>query len=138
MKKRLARITALSTVLGTLTLSASIGLAADEDRVKPMGDGTDFSITGKRSWADGADNLVTLSAYTEGKGRDLAKVRVYSYFYINGNLKHQDYDNDPTYASVEYEKQVSNLIDTEIRSSHYAYNKFGDKEERVSEDYWPK
>ncbi|CAI8834033.1 Tat pathway signal protein [Brevibacillus sp. IT-7CA2] len=137
MKKRLVRITALSTVLGTLALSASIGLAAEEDSVKPMGDGTDFSITGKRSWADGTRNTVNLSAYTEGEGRDLTKVRVYSYFYINGDLKHKDYDNDPSYASVEYEKKVTNLIDTEIRSSHYAYNSFGDKIERVSEAYWP-
>lgn len=137
MKKGLARITALSTTLFALAISASIGLAAEEDSVKPLGDGTDFSITGKRSWAEVSGNTSSLSAYTEGEGRDLAKVRVYSYFYINGDLKDTDYDNDPSYAYVEFTKKVTQLNSTRITSSHYAYNKDGDKEERVSEAEWP-
>lgn len=57
----------------------------------------------------------------------------YSYFYVNGNLKKTDYDNGTDYASVDYTTNVTALMKAKITSSHYAYNKIGDKVTETSE-----
>ncbi|GEC93790.1 hypothetical protein [Brevibacillus brevis] len=138
MKKGLARITALSTVLGVLALSTSIAIAA-ENNVAPLGTADDYEITlYKSNIHDVTDTSAYLWSYTEGAGKDLEKVRVYSYFYVNGNLKHQAGDNDAEYASVDYEANVTALMKARITSSHYAYNRVGEKVTETSEREWPK
>ncbi len=126
-------ITALSTALFALALSTSIGLAAEENSMGPLSDGQDFDIAMyKSNIHDVTDTSAYLWAYTDGEGRDLAKVRVYSYFYVNGNLKKKDYDNGTSYASIDYTANVTALMKAKITSSHYAYNKIGDVTERTS------
>ncbi|MFF2531143.1 hypothetical protein ACFVS2_19775 [Brevibacillus sp. NPDC058079] len=137
MKKALARITALSTALFTLALSTSISFAANGDSNTTLS-GDDYGIAlYKSNIHDVTDTSAYLWAYTEGEGSDLAKVRVYSYFYVNGNLKHQDYDNGTDYASIDYEANVKALMKAKITSSHYAYNKIGDKVTETSEREYP-
>jgi len=46
--------------------------------------------------------------------------------------------NGTSYASVDYNASAKQLMDVEIRSSHYAYNKLGDSEKRTSNAVWPK
>ncbi|MCC8435419.1 hypothetical protein HP567_012770 [Brevibacillus sp. M2.1A] len=134
MNKRTA---ALSTVLGVLALSTSIAIAA-ESNVAPLGTGDDFEIS---TYASNIHDVTSKSAYlwsyTQGEGKDLEKVRVYSYFYVNGNLKHKAGDNDAEYASVDYEANVAALHKARVTSSHYAYNRVGEKMTETSEREWP-
>lgn len=136
MNKRFA---ALSTALGVLALSTSIAMATDESSVAPLGSGDDYEVDLYASNIhDVTSKSAYLWAYTEGAGSDLAKVRVYSYFYINGTLTHQDYENGTDYANVGYDANVTALSKARITSSHYAYNKIGDKVTETSEDVYPK
>ncbi|MGG4495954.1 hypothetical protein [Brevibacillus reuszeri] len=139
MKKQLARITALSTALCALTLSTSISFAADDSSISPLSDGQDFDIALYNSKiTDVTGKSAYLWAYTEGEGRDLTKVRVESRFYVNGSLVDSDTANGTSYASVDYNASAKQLMDVEIRSIHYAYNKIGDAEKRSSNAVWPK
>ncbi|WP_244297272.1 hypothetical protein [Brevibacillus antibioticus] len=108
--KRILRTATLSTVLGVLALSTSIAIAAESNDA-PLGTGDDFKIS---TYASNIHNVTSKSAYlwsvTQGEGKDLEKVRIYSYFYVNGKLKHEAGDNDAEYASVDYEANVAALF----------------------------
>ncbi|BAH43923.1 hypothetical protein BBR47_53480 [Brevibacillus brevis NBRC 100599] len=131
--KRILRTAVLSTVLGVLALSTSIAIAA-ESNAAPLGSGDDFGID---MYASNIHDITGKSAYmwayTEGEGSELAKVRVYSYFYVNGKMEKADYENGTRYASIDYDASAKYLMDAKITSSHYAYNKAGDKVTRTSE-----
>lgn len=63
---------------------------------------------------------------------------VYSYFYVNGDLIKTDYDNGPSYASIDYDASAVVLHKAKITSSHYVYNRLGENKTKTSMDQWPK
>ncbi|MFI8714102.1 hypothetical protein [Brevibacillus brevis] len=131
------RIATLSTVLGVLALSTLLAIAAEDNNVSPLS-GDDYGIELYASNIhDVTRSSAYLWAYTQGEGKDLAKTRVYSYFFVNGKLKHKDYDNGRDYANIGYEVDVKELISCEIRSSHYAYNKMNEVVTETSKKEWP-
>lgn len=135
MKKRSA-LSILSAVVCTFALSSSIALAADD--IGTLGTGEDYYIVGKGSQVtDVTSNSAYLWAFTEGEGSDLSYVRVYSYFYVNGQLAKKDYTNSPTYANIDYDASASVLSKAKITSSHYAYNRLNESKSSVSDDQWP-
>lgn len=135
MKKRSA-LSILSAAVCTFVLSSSMALAKDD--VGPLGTGDDFDIVGYGSQVtDVTSKSAYLWAFTEGEGRDLSYVRVYSYFYVNGQMVDSDYTNDPSYADIDYDAEATNLSKARITSSHYAYNQLGDTKTKTSEDQWP-
>ncbi|QQE75479.1 hypothetical protein KDJ56_05785 [Brevibacillus composti] len=88
-----------------------------------------MDVTGKTAY---------LWGYTRGEGSDLSYARVYSYFYVNGDLIKTDYDNDPSYASIDYDASAIVLHKAKITSSHYVYNRLGENKTKTSMDQWPK
>ncbi|MEJ8546350.1 hypothetical protein [Brevibacillus borstelensis] len=120
----------------TLSLSlVSSGVLANET----LGTGEDYYFTNHNSRVmDVTDTSAYLWAFTEGGGRDLSYVRVYSYFYVNGIMVKADYTNDPTYASIDYDASATRLLKAKITSSHYIYNKLGEEKKKVSEDQYPR
>lgn len=87
-----------STATLSLALVSSIAFASGT-----LGTGEDYYIDDYASRISNASSSgATLWAFTEGSGSDLSYVRVYSYFYGNGQLLDKDYDNDPSYAYISY------------------------------------
>ncbi|MGC5326080.1 hypothetical protein [Brevibacillus sp. SYSU BS000544] len=120
----------LTSILASMALTLMVGSSI----VFAAGD--DFWVENYGSSLINGSSYVGYSGYTEGGGSDLSRVRVYSYFYANGSLLDTDYDNDVSYASVDYTVDSENVFSAEIKSSHYAYNIANDKDTRTSTDYW--
>ncbi len=91
----------LSVFTGLATLS--IGVATiHAATVTPLSPGDEFYFNRYYSAVSKIGKEIFSAAATEGTGKDLARTRVYSYWYVNGQLIDTDSNSGVTSAFVEF------------------------------------
>ncbi|EST52622.1 hypothetical protein T458_16770 [Brevibacillus panacihumi W25] len=130
--KSISKLAVLSATLSITLLTAN----ASANSIS--GTGEDYEIVAKGSSVHVKGNSGFVSAFTEGEGSDLNRVRVESIIYVNGQKQSPTLVGSGTsYASVDYDANPTRLTSLRISSTHFAYNKVNEYKRSTSSDQWP-